>query len=238
MLNKIDVVISCLFFQRPQAKMSLTMNKDFIRTLVLNTRTKKNIKCVFTFNAVTDWYYDELIKEIDKYLTLKEQTVIRRSVMNMKFSRSHNYAIQMFDSKYVCLVNDDIEIPESSHLWLEQCLSFLDSNDKIGTVTPVTVYPNNTFYCAGASGNGAHFLQYQNDGKGVFDKPRRTEWNNMSCILIKKKLFDEYGLFLTDINHEHFHSDREWCTRISKEGGYEHWVHPVRLIHKHKYGYN
>ena len=179
------MVVSCLFFQRPKAKLSLEMNKNFLITLSENTDINWSIAYVFTFNAVEDWYYNELEPLIKQYYK-DESVFIRRAKINMRFSKSNNYAIDMFDTKYILLINDDIEIPSSSGDWLESLIMLIESKDNIGTVTPVTIYPNGTFYCAGASGNGKHYLQYQKDKPGLFEEPRQTEWNNFSCVLTKK----------------------------------------------------
>jgi glycogen(starch) synthase len=154
-----------------------------------------------------------------------------RNEENRLFSAAQNQAIQASRGEYVCLMNDDVEIPAGSEGWLESLLWLLETMDAL-TVTPVTIGRDGRIYCAGASGGGAHHLAEELDRPGIAAAPQPTEWNNMACLITRRRFLEGVGFLSEAREHAHYGSDREWCLRASQaRGGGRHWVHPVRLYH-------
>ena len=147
-----------------------------------------------------------------------------------RFSAAQNLAIQAARGHYVCLLNDDTEVPVGSEGWL-RALVWLLEEQGAGTVTPVTLLRDGRIYCAGAFGGGGHKLGEAPDAPELAREPRPTEWNNMACLLTRRSAFAEAGPLSEEPAHAHYGSDREWCLRLTARTGLRHWVHPVRLFH-------
>ncbi len=151
---------------------------------------------------------------------------------NRLFSAAQNRAIELARGEYVCLLNDDTEIPVGNGGWLEG-LTWLLESAEAGTVTPVTLQRDGSIYCAGAFGGGGHRLRDVLDGPGLAASPRMTDWNNMACLLARRDLFTRVGPLSESASFAHYGSDREWCERVSAIG-LRHLVHPIRISHYEK----
>jgi glycogen(starch) synthase len=154
-----------------------------------------------------------------------------RNPENRLFSAAQNQAIRAARGEYVCLLNDDTEVPRGSEQWLWGLVWLLEAMNA-GSVTPVTVQRDGRIYCAGGFGGGAHFLREEPDGASLVRTPRRTKWNNMACLLARRHLLLEEPLGELG-GLEHYGSDHEWSLRLARERGLSHWVHPARLFHYH-----
>jgi len=152
---------------------------------------------------------------------------------NRLFSAAQDQAIAEAKGEFVCLLNDDTEVPRGSEEWLDGLVWFLESSGA-GTVTPVTLQRDGRIYCAGAFGRGGHRLRDVSDGPEIAASPRRTEWNNMACLLTRKVHFARVGPLATSSETAHYGSDRDWCLRFSGALGKPHLVHPARLFHFEK----
>jgi GT2 family glycosyltransferase/glycosyltransferase involved in cell wall biosynthesis len=152
---------------------------------------------------------------------------------NRLFSAAQNQAIRDARGEYVCLLNDDTEIPAGSEGWLRGLVWAVETLGA-GTVTPVTLQREGRVYCAGAFSTGGHHLKDVPDSPGLLTAPRRTEWNNAACLLTRRRFFGQIGPLREDGEFAHYKSDREWCQRLSAKLGLGHWVHPVRLRHFEK----
>jgi glycosyltransferase involved in cell wall biosynthesis/GT2 family glycosyltransferase len=153
---------------------------------------------------------------------------------NRLFSAAQNQAIREARGEYVCLLNDDCEIPVGRESWLRGLVWALETLDSAGTVTPVTIQRDGRIYCAGAFSTGGHHLKDEVDRPGLLTAPRRTDWNNFACALTRRRYFDEIGSLREDGEFAHYKSDLEWCQRLTAQLGLAHWVHPVRLYHHSK----
>lgn len=153
---------------------------------------------------------------------------------NRLFSAAQNQAIRETRGDYVCLLNDDTEVPTGSEGWLLGLVWASETLEGAGTVTPVTLQRDGRIYCAGAFSTGGHYLKDEPDRPNLLTAPRRTEWNNAACLLTRRRFFDQIGFLREDGEFAHYKSDREWCQRLTAKLGLAHWVHPARLRHYEK----
>jgi GT2 family glycosyltransferase len=156
-----------------------------------------------------------------------------KNKQNLWFSHGQNQAIKEARGEYVCLLNDDTEIPSGSESWLSGLVWCLETMNA-GTVTPVTVGRDGHIYCAGAYGGGGHHLREEKDSLDLMTAPRLTEWNNMACCLTRRRFFDEVGFLKEEGEYVHYKSDLEWGQRLTEATGLRHWVHPARVHHYEK----
>lgn len=153
---------------------------------------------------------------------------------NRLFSAAQNQAIAAARGEYVCLFNDDAEVPPGAEEWLDGLVWLLEERNA-GSVTPVTLHRDGRVYCAGAFGEGGHHDRERPDHPTLVPAPRSTEWNNMACLLTRRAFFSAEAAGPLDeaAPLEHYGSDRAWSLRLTRRLGLRHWVHPVRLFHHH-----
>lgn len=150
-------------------------------------------------------------------------TVIRNPA-NLLFSAGMNVGIIRSKGKFVLLCNDDIEFTSDA---LSPMVNYLVDNPEVGTVTPVTVHSDGRVYCSGAYASGKHKMDR-------ITEPRETEWNNMAVFLTRKAYFDKIGLLATHDPFQHYHSDEEWCRRVTTILKLKHVVYPAEVFHYYR----
>ncbi len=115
-----------------------------------------------------------------------ESVILLRSEKNEGFIKAVNKGIRFSGAEYVCLLNNDTIV---THGWLGEMVDIIAKNPFIGIVNP----SSNTLgqelpdgvaleeYAGGSKGQRGLFVEIEN-GRGF-------------CMCMKRKLFDEIGLF-------------------------------------------
>jgi len=151
---------------------------------------------------------------------------------NHFFTSSVNEGIRKSSNEYIFLVNNDTEVVTPNTF--KTLINFAKTDPTIATVTPVTLQSNDSVYCSGAYGGGAH-------KKDKIKEPREAEWSNFAFVLIKRKVIEKIGpmalgrkkVGTREVELTHYHSDEEFCRRATGHG-FTHWVHPLIVRHYHK----
>src|ERR1700730_15982635 len=151
------------------------------------------------------------------------------------FSRSVNRGISKASGKYVCLLNNDIEILEAG--WLKEMVSCFDYPGT-GVVGAKLLYPDRTLQHAGVivglGGLAGHWFIGRDED---FPGPMGRLWIRQSlsvvtgaCMLISRECLDTVGSF----DEETFpiaYNDVDFCLRAVARGFRIIWTPFSKLIH-------
>ena len=121
---------------------------------------------------------------------------------NYGFAEGYNRAIEQVDSKYVVLLNSDVETPEN---WLTPLLDYMETHPEVAAVQPKirSWRQRDHFEHAGAAGGYLNRLGYpycrgRRFGKveqdhGQYDTVAEVEWTTGACMCVRTEIYKECG---------------------------------------------
>lgn len=181
-----------------------------------------NAQIIVADNGSTD---DSLPFLKSKYPTL---SLIEISE-NLGFCGGYNYALDRVDADYYVLLNSDVQVTLN---WLPPLVNLLDANEAIVACQPkVRMYDApSKFEYAGAGGGVMDGLGYPfcrgrifdvvEEDQGQFDDDREVFWATGACLVIKAKIYHEFG-GLDESFFAHM-EEIDLCWRV-KNAGYQVW---------------
>ena len=122
--------------------------------------------------------------------------------MNYGFSGGYNRAIEQIDSKYVLLLNSDIEVTEG---WLEPMLEEMEKDQHIAACVPKLLNFNRKshFEYAGAAGGyidrfgypfcRGRIFDHLEEDLGQYDDASDLFWGSGACLMVRTELYRESG---------------------------------------------
>jgi GT2 family glycosyltransferase len=134
---------------------------------------------------------------------------------NTGFSIANNQGIKYalsLGSKYVLLLNNDVEITEPN--WLQELLSVFESDSQVGVVGCKLLYPNGRLQHAG----GVVALQVpynrgeDQEDKGQYDKVEFLDYVTGAVLLIRSDVVRQIG-YLDPGFTPLYCEDTDWCLR-------------------------
>ena len=146
-------------------------------------------------NGSTDNSLEVLAKEFPTVKTI----VLDK---NYGFAEGYNRAIEQVDSKYVVLLNSDVETPEH---WLEPLTDYLDKHPDVAAVQPKirSWRQRDYFEHAGAAGGYLSVLGYPycrgrrhgriEKDKGQYDTIANVDWTTGACMCVRTRVYKELG---------------------------------------------
>ena len=156
---------------------------------------------------------------------------------NYGFAGGYNMALRQVDDKYLVLLNSDVEVTNG---WLPPLIQFMEEHPEVGACQPkVKSYTNkSTFEYAGAAGGLMDWLGYPfcqgrilnevEDDLGQYDISREVFWATGAAMVIRKKVFEEFGGFDADF-FAHM-EEIDLCWRL-KKAGYQIYVVPDSVVY-------
>ncbi len=152
---------------------------------------------------------------------------------NEGFANGNNIGVRQATGEYVLLLNNDTRIVQ--HDLIEHLLRIFQQSKNIGIAQPKILrmnYPN-TLDSVGAyytrTGFLYHFGYLQHDSE-QFNTSVPLYTAKGACILIKKSLIDQIGLF--DSDYFAYFEETDFCHRTWL-AGYEVWYEPGAKIEHH-----
>ncbi|MGD9129053.1 MAG: glycosyltransferase family 2 protein [Candidatus Woesebacteria bacterium] len=204
-------------------------------------QTKREVKTIIVDNNSSDDSVAMLKKEF-KWVELIELEE------NIGFSAGNNVALKKIKSKYLMLLNNDIEFTEKSNL--DPLLEFMDNNPKAGIVTPKLLLSNGQLDQACHRGEPTPwasftyfikleklfpkkkiFGQYHQSYKD-FDKPHLIDACSGAAMLVRTSAMKKVGLL--DERFFMYAEDLDWCKRFREMGFSIVYLPQVQIMH-HKY---
>ncbi len=178
----------------------------------------ENFEVVVADNASTDGT-SEWLKE-----AFPAVRVVRHPD-NWLFARGNNVAVAQTHAPYVCLLNNDVEVPTD---WLHPLVAVLEGNPDVAAVQPKLLQHTDQtrFEYAGASGGfldavgypfarGRIFSALETD-EGQYDDARDVCWATGACLLLRRAAFDEVGGL--DQRFEMHMEEIDLCWRLWRNG--------------------
>jgi len=198
-------------------------------------RFSDKIPIVVADNGSTD---DSTLFLKDKYPSVE----ILQLAKNFGFAGGYNEAISKIKSKYIILLNSDVEVTSG---WAEKLLDFMRQRPDVAVVQPkIKSYDHkNLFEYAGAAGGlmdklGYPFCQGRilsevEDDLGQYDiGPNEIFWATGAAMVIEKELFENVGGF--DRTFFAHMEEIDLCWRLKKIG-YKIFCLPSSVVY-HKGG--
>lgn len=134
-------------------------------------------------------------------------------------------AVSQTSSPYVCLLNNDVEVPAD---WLSPLVAVLEENADVAAVQPKLLQhgDRSRFEYAGASGGfldavgypfarGRVFSALEKD-IGQYDDARDVSWATGACLLLRRSAFDAAGGL--DERFEMHMEEIDLCWRLWRSG--------------------
>ena len=134
----------------------------------------------------------------------KEFPSVRTIVLdkNYGFAEGYNKAIEQIDSKYVVLLNSDVEVTEN---WLSPLTDYLNTHPEVAAVQPKVLSwrQRDTFEHAGAAGGYLSWLGYPycrgrkfgrvEKDKGQHDSIATIDWTTGAAMCVRTDIYKTCG---------------------------------------------
>jgi len=178
-------------------------------------------------------------EQLDKCIAhLTEQTVeveifVRdNNVDNIYFTAAINEGITKYldkDCDYILILNQDMYLKPDA---VEEMVGFMDSHPQCGIGTPLQLHSENPNYvvCAGCL-DAFPFGRHQQGPITEFTEDVPLFWGNGACMILRKQMIREIGLF--DKNLVFIGSDSDYCF-TARSRRWQVWrIANARGIHEH-----
>jgi GT2 family glycosyltransferase len=152
---------------------------------------------------------------------------------NLGFAGGNNYGIRKTledDSKYILLINNDTVVEPD---FLDILINEIEADSKIGMISPIIYFysdPGNIW----SAGGKISWLRSSGFAKGYLpkhsDRIRRTDFISGCCMLIRRKVIEDIGLF--DESFFLYLEDADLCYRAKKKGYKIMTVSNSKIYHK------
>lgn len=142
---------------------------------------------------------DESLEVIaNEFMTVK--TIVLDQ--NYGFAEGYNRALQQIESKYVVLLNSDVEVAEG---WLDPLLDYLETHPDTAAVQPKirSWVHRERFEHAGAAGGYVNGLGYPycrgrvlwkvEEDKGQYDDIVNVDWTSGACMCVRTQVYKDCG---------------------------------------------
>ena len=144
---------------------------------------------------------------------------------NYGFSGGYNRALAQLDSRYLLLLNSDIEVSEG---WLEHLVEYMEGHDDCWACTAKIrdLKQRDRFEYAGAAGGymdrwgyvfcrGRMFDHLEEDW-GQYDDPVTVFWGSGACLMVRNQAWKQVG-GLDEAFFAHF-EEIDMCWRLQLRG--------------------
>lgn len=204
---------------------------------ILRSTEKINSEIIVVDNASDDGSV-ELIKKNFPQVKLIE------SKINLGFSRANNLGLQVAQGRYICLINPDTIVEEST---FHEMIKFMNEHPEVGLAGCKILNPDGTFQLACRRSFPTPWVAF-------------TKIVGLSKFFPKSKIFARYNLTYLDENQSYevdavsgsfmflrrevyekiggldetffmYGEDLDYCYRVKKAGFQVYYVHTTQIIH-------
>ena len=221
-------------------------NKDNVSLLrnclssIIEKTTYKNYEIIIVENNSTKKATFDYYEELKRYSNIN---VVYCKIKGFNYSEVCNFGFQHANGEQLVFLNNDVQMITPN--WIEEMLMYSQRSD-VGIVGMKLYFINGTIQHAGIilgmGETGGHiFYGACHDAVGYMAKLQIVQ--NMSavsaaCIMIKKRVFEEAGLFDTDFAYSF--NDVDLCLKARKTGLLIVWTPYAEAYHleSRSRGYN
>lgn len=218
-----------------------TLMKDlpFVTLLVINYNGRKYLSSCLDSLLKTDYPHFKIVV-IDNCSMDDSVEFLKKNYPNVELIQKNenlgyacaiNSAMDIVESEYVVLLNNDIIVePE----WLKQLIPFINVKD-VAAVNPKILFLNNKKVINAAGGHCDIYGVGWNRGNGEFDKGQydmveEVFYVNGTAMLIRKSVWKDVGTF--DERYFLYGEDLDWCWRARLRGYKLLYVPYARIYHQ------
>ena len=156
-----------------------------------------------------------------------------RSEKNLGFAGGNNLGIKQATGDYFFLVNNDTEFTEQL---IDKLVATLESNEKIGMVSPKIHYYDEPGVIQYAGFTNMNYYVARNKCIGQFEKDNgqyddlsgETGFAHGAAMMIKREAVERAGMMAE--NFFLYYEEMDWCEQI-KRAGYSIWINMQALIY-------
>jgi len=171
------------------------------------------------------------------------EVIVIKNPKNVGYGKAHNQALRISRGRYKLILNSDVILLENA---LKNMVDFLDKNSDAGAIGPI---------CLDKRGNiGYSYGNFPRPGLWILErllgslapkfikgppleaKPEINMSEKMevdfikgACLLIKKEVCEEIGLF--DEDFFAYFEETDWCFRMKKGGIKRYLISDAKVIH-------
>lgn len=165
--------------------------------------------------------------------TVKVEVFIRdNNKDNIFFTAAINEGIKKYlplDCEYISILNQDMYLEPDA---IEEMVKFMDANPDCGIATPLQLSPLNTETVTYAGGVTAFPTGHCECGPiSNFNDNKEIFWSSGACMMIRKEMIYEIGLF--DKNMLLICSDSDYCFTARARGWKIFNVVSAKGVHEH-----
>ena len=178
------------------------------------------------------------VPALEDYLKRMEAEGNIKLILNSERKQCDNAikAINAATGQFICLMNDDVEIPSDSGNWLTVLVEVLKLNrDRWASVTPAMFHgvTKRTVYWVGKRKENVRkpYHDFLHTRFGSPTLPKEPVWccyNTFACCLTWKGLTD---YLVVGKNNKQYGVDSDWCFEIEKKTGLTHWMVPDTYVY-------
>lgn len=147
------------------------------------------------------------------YLRSQQEIRIIENEENLGYAKAVNQAIRLGSGENIAIMNPDTMVTEG---WLKPLLECLDSDPRIGIVSPKMINKNNQLVGVGANWDwtAPHLMQI--NVPGLLEENRDCLAINGACFLIKRDNLDVLGLL--DEHYFFYFEETDYCFNANHLG--------------------
>ena len=183
-----------------------------------------NFKITVIDNASTDGSAEFIEENYPEIKLMKFQK-------NYGFAKAYNLALKSINSKYMALLNNDIEVEPD---WLEKLVLHMEKDEKAAAANPKMLFIQDRKRINAAGGCCDIYGVGWNRGngeidRGQYDKVEEVFYANGAAMLIREKAWKEVGPF--DERYFLYGEDLDWCWRARLKGYKILYVPEAKIYH-------
>ncbi len=219
----------------------LQMKKNPLVSIISVNYAKADVTCelIESLKSITYPNYeiiivDNLSEEDPSVISKKHPEVnLIKSEKNIGFAGANNLGISNAKGEFLLLLNNDTEVEPN---FLEPLIEALQTNKKIGAVSPKVLYHNtNTIQYAGAKkvspfSGRAFTSNYQEEDSGQTNVLKPTYYAFGGAMLIPKDIIKQIGP-MPEV-YFMYYEEIEWCEKIWNSGHQIYFVGNSIIYHK------
>lgn len=202
--------------------------EQFLPSVVASTYS--NLEIVVADNASTDNSVEFIQSNFSsvKIISLEK---------NFGFAGGYNEALKKVEADYYILLNQDVEVEPN---WIQPLVDLMEKNPKAAACQPkIKGFDQKThFEYAGAAGGfldkygyafcAGRIFDHVEEDKNQFNTAREIFWASGACLMIRAKLFREFGGF--DSSFFAHMEEIDLCWRM-KNSGWQIWYCPGSTVY-------
>lgn len=211
---------------------------DTVSDLSMSSYVSKPIPYIeFTYDCFDTSFADVQVNEDS---SLDKKLILVRSNTNYGFAEGNNvainYAIRLFDPKYILLLNNDTIVDKS---FLTELVKGITSKENVGIVGPKIYYYDyngrrDVINYAGAKFWGLPGLaKHIGNGEvdvGQYDKISKTDYVNGAALLVDRNVINAIGLLKS--HYFLYWEETDFCVRATKAGYCLYYIPSSKVWHK------